>query len=145
MDSVARTHARCLDPALGTWPVAGELRFKKEHAMKNSTLLCAVLGATLATSLPGSARTVFDAGKALRQNCAGGAPVGADGEIYADGTTDEIFSDPDRLYTAGMDVPEVMKIALELKKRGYPLDGKLYTVEGVRDAVLRAVGRGGIQ
>ncbi|MBR0057030.1 MAG: hypothetical protein IJP66_06840, partial [Kiritimatiellae bacterium] len=52
--------------------------------MKNSTLLCAVLGATLATSLPGSARTVFDAGKALRQNCAGGAPVGADGEIYAD-------------------------------------------------------------
>ena len=66
-----------------------------------------------------------------------------DGEIYADGTTEEIFSDPDRLYEAGMDVPEVMKIALELKKRGYPLDGKLYTVEGVRDAVLRALGKGG--
>ena len=32
---------------------------------------------------------------------------------------------------------------LELKKRGYPLDGKLYTVEGVRDAVLRALGKGG--
>lgn len=68
-----------------------------------------------------------------------------DGEIYADGTTDEIFSDPDRLFAAGMDVPEVMKIALELKKRGYPLEGKLYTVEGVRDAVLRALGKGGIQ
>lgn len=66
-----------------------------------------------------------------------------DGEIYADGTTEEIFSDPDRLCEAGMDVPEVMKIALELKKRGYPLDGKLYTVEGVRDAVLRALGKGG--
>ena len=92
MDPVARTYARCLDPALGTWPGAGVLRLKrehaiknkKEHAMKNSTLLCAVLGATLATSHPGSARTVFDAGKALRQNCASGAPVGADGGTYTD-------------------------------------------------------------
>lgn len=66
-----------------------------------------------------------------------------DGEIYAEGTTDEIFSDSERLIRAGMDVPEVMKIALELKKRGYPLEGKLYTVEGVRDAVLRALGKGG--
>ena len=66
-----------------------------------------------------------------------------DGEIYSEGTTEEIFSDPERLYEAGMDVPEVMKIALELKKRGYPLDGRLYTVEGVRDAVLRALGKGG--
>lgn len=52
--------------------------------MKNSTLLCVVLGATLATSLPGFARTVFDAGKALRQNCKASAPVGADGKIYTD-------------------------------------------------------------
>ena len=66
-----------------------------------------------------------------------------DGEIYADGTTDEIFSDPERLFNAGMDIPEVMKIAMELKKRGIPLDGKLYTVEGVRDAVLRVLGKGG--
>ena len=64
-----------------------------------------------------------------------------EGEIYAEGTTDEIFSDPDRLFAAGMDVPEVMKIAMELKKRGISLDGKLYTVEGVRDAVLRALGK----
>ena len=64
------------------------------------------------------------------------------GEIFADGTTEEIFSDPDRLLSAGMDVPEVTKIAFELKKRGYPLDGKLYTVEGVRDALLRYLGEG---
>ncbi len=66
-----------------------------------------------------------------------------DGEVYADGTTDEIFSDPDRLLGAGMDVPEVMKVALELKKRGIALEGRLYTVEGVRDAVLRSLGKGG--
>ena len=60
------------------------MKNKKEHVMKKSMILCAVIGATLATSLTGSARTVFDAGKALRQNCASGAPVGADGGTYTD-------------------------------------------------------------
>ncbi|MBP5545503.1 MAG: hypothetical protein ILM98_15635, partial [Kiritimatiellae bacterium] len=39
--------------------------------MKNSTLLCAVLCATLATSLPGSARTVFEAGTGTSPAAAG--------------------------------------------------------------------------
>ena len=34
-------------------------------------------------------------------------------------------------------------VAAELKKRGIPLEGKLYTVDGVKDAILRYVKEGG--
>ncbi len=64
------------------------------------------------------------------------------GKIYAQGTTDEIFSKADSLSAVGLDVPEVAKIAAELKRRGIDLSGKLYTVDGVRDAILDYV-RGG--
>ena len=64
------------------------------------------------------------------------------GKIYAEGTTDEIFSRADSLSAVGLDVPSVAKIAAELKRRGIDLSGKLYTVDGVRDAILEYV-RGG--
>lgn len=40
--------------------------------------------AAAALAAAASAYTVYDAGKALRQNCASGAPVGADGSTYTD-------------------------------------------------------------
>ena len=40
--------------------------------------------AAAALAAAASAYTVYDAGKALRQNCASGAPVGADGATYTD-------------------------------------------------------------
>ncbi|MBQ8879675.1 MAG: energy-coupling factor transporter ATPase [Clostridia bacterium] len=64
------------------------------------------------------------------------------GKIYAEGTTDEIFSRADSLSAVGLDVPAVAKIAAELKRRGIDLSGKLYTIDGVRDAILEYV-RGG--
>jgi len=62
-------------------------------------------------------------------------------EVYRSGTVDEIFSDADALMEIGLDVPAVAKIALALKKRGISLDGELYTVSGVRDAILEYVRR----
>ena len=43
-----------------------------------------LLGLAVALAASASAYTVYDAGKALRQNCASGAPVGADGSTYTD-------------------------------------------------------------
>ena len=56
--------------------------------------------------------------------------------VYKAGTTDEIFSDAASLTDVGLDVPTVSKIARELCQRGIKLEGTLYTVEGVRDAIL---------
>ena len=61
-------------------------------------------------------------------------------KVFRTGTVDEIFSSAEELEAIGLDVPDVAKIALELRRRGLALDGELYTVEGVRDAILRLVG-----
>ena len=57
------------------------------------------------------------------------------GEVYRSGTVDEIFSDADALEAIGLDVPGVAKIASAMRKRGINLCGKLYTIDGVRDAI----------
>ena len=63
------------------------------------------------------------------------------GEVYRSGTVDEIFSDADALEAIGLDVPGVAKIASAMRKRGINLCGKLYTIDGVRDAIIKYVGR----
>lgn len=59
------------------------------------------------------------------------------GRVYASGTVDEVFSDADGLMDIGLNVPMVARIAAALRKKGFPLEGTLYTVAGVRDAILR--------
>jgi len=61
-------------------------------------------------------------------------------KVYKVGTVDEIFSDADSLYEIGLDVPVVAKIASTLRKSGFDFDGKLYTVDGVRDAIIEYIG-----
>lgn len=53
------------------------------------------------------------------------------------GTVDEVFSRAEELECLGLDIPEVAKIASLLRKSGLPLQGDLYTVSGVKDAILR--------
>ena len=62
-------------------------------------------------------------------------------KVFKTGTVDEIFSDADALSEIGLDVPIVAKIAANLRKSGIDLDGKLYTIEGARDAILKYIGR----
>ena len=57
-------------------------------------------------------------------------------KIFAVGEVEEIFSRADELAEIGLDVPMISKIAANLKKRGFDLEGRLYTVDGVRDAIL---------
>ena len=63
-------------------------------------------------------------------------------KVYRTGTVDEIFSDADSLSAVGLDVPSVAKIAAELGRRGILLDGELYTVDGVKNAVIRYIKEG---
>ena len=54
---------------------------------------------------------------------------------------DEVFSDADTLSEIGLDVPSVAKIASSLRKSGFDLRGELYTVDGVKEAIIDYIGR----
>ena len=61
--------------------------------------------------------------------------------VLKTGTVDEIFAEPDLLVSAGLSMPAVFEIASELRRRGIPLNGNLYTVDGLRAAILEALGK----
>lgn len=56
--------------------------------------------------------------------------------LYKAGTVEEVFSLGTELASIGLDVPLISKIADELIQRGIPLKGTLYTVEGVKNAII---------
>ena len=67
------------------------------------------------------------------------------GEVLKSGSVSEVFSYSEELQRVGLDIPEVSRIALALKERGYRLDGELYTVSGVKNAILSLLGKGGVR
>ena len=56
--------------------------------------------------------------------------------LFMQGTVEEVFSHADELTSVGLNVPQVARIASRLRAQGIPLEGRLYTVDGVRDAIL---------
>ena len=63
-------------------------------------------------------------------------------KVYRTGTVKEIFSEADALISVGLDVPMISRVADALSKRGINLSGELYTVEGVKAAILEYVKEG---
>lgn len=64
-----------------------------------------------------------------------------DGKVYREGSVAEIFSIAEDLSAVGLDIPMVSRIASALKKCGIELNGELYTVDGVKNAILDYIGR----
>lgn len=60
-------------------------------------------------------------------------------KVYRVGTVKDIFSEGEELLSVGLDVPMISRVADQLKKRGIDLKGELYTVEGVKNAILQYV------
>ena len=65
-----------------------------------------------------------------------------DSQVYRTGTVKEIFSEADALMAVGLDVPMISRVADALAKRGINLSGELYTVEGVKQAIIEYVKEG---
>lgn len=59
-----------------------------------------------------------------------------DSRLYKSETVEEIFSLGSELSAIGLDVPLVSKIADELISEGISLNGTLYTVDGVVEAIM---------
>ena len=62
--------------------------------------------------------------------------------VYKSGSVSEIFSLGSELLEIGLDVPLISKIADELIRRGIPLEGTLYTVDGVKNAIIEYARKG---
>ena len=67
----------------------------------------------------------------------------SDSHVFMEGTPRQVFARADELEQVGLDIPQVTKVALALRRRGLPVDTAVYTVEALRDALLRKEGGAG--
>ena len=56
------------------------------------------------------------------------------------GTCEEVFARADELERAGLAVPQVTKLMMELAAKGYDLNTSVYTVEAAKKELLRVLG-----
>ena len=62
--------------------------------------------------------------------------------VLKQGTPAEVFARGEELLSAGLDVPQITRIAMELKRRGVDIDPAVYTVEALERQLL-ALRKGG--
>lgn len=61
------------------------------------------------------------------------------GEVFMTGTKEEVFSKADELSKIGLSAPQVTVAAMKLKKLGIDLGEKIYTLDDVKNSVLKYV------
>ena len=62
--------------------------------------------------------------------------------VLMQGTPAEVFARGEELLSAGLDVPQITRIAMELKRRGVEIDPAVYTVEALEHQLM-ALRKGG--
>ena len=67
--------------------------------------------------------------------------VMAHAKVLMAGTRDEIFSRADELEAVGLDIPQVTRLAVLLKREGIPVDTALYTVDFAADKLMEIFDR----
>ena len=65
-----------------------------------------------------------------------------DAHVLMSGTPAEVFARGGELVSAGLDVPQVTRLAMALKERGVEIDPAVYTVEALEQQLL-ALRKGG--
>ncbi len=65
------------------------------------------------------------------------------GEMVLTGTPREVFMQQELLQSIGLDVPEAAKLTHALRAEGFDLPEDLYTLDEVREAILRLAGKEG--
>lgn len=61
----------------------------------------------------------------------------SEGKVFSFGTVEETFSKAERLFSAGLDLPQVTKLFIELRKRGICSEHSVYTVEYASKKLLK--------
>ena len=60
----------------------------------------------------------------------------ADGRVLMSATPREVFARADELAAAGLDVPQITRVAMALRAKGLPIDPAVYTVGELKSALL---------
>ena len=64
--------------------------------------------------------------------------------VLMEGTPAEVFARAEELLSAGLDVPQVTRLAMELRRRGLAIDPAVYTAEDLERQLLRLRKEGGV-
>jgi energy-coupling factor transport system ATP-binding protein len=63
-----------------------------------------------------------------------------DGEIEFMGSPREVFnSNTDRLKEIGLDIPQVLELAIKLREQGFDIKGDILTIEEAKEEILRVM------
>ena len=93
-----------------------------------------VAGADL---IPGKAKAFFEkyGVKNAKTDYKDHAEMLADAGVVMSGTPHEVFSRAEELVAVGLNVPQVTRVAMELRRRGVDIDPAVYTVAELRQAL----------
>ena len=64
------------------------------------------------------------------------------GHVAMDGTPEQVFSQPEKLISIGLNVPQATTLAMALRAKGLPLEGAIFTHEQLLQAVRKLKGVG---
>ena len=59
------------------------------------------------------------------------------GKLLMMGSRDEVFSDTEKLVSAGLDIPQITKLMLLLEKKGISVDSGIYTSENAYKEIIK--------
>jgi len=59
------------------------------------------------------------------------------GEVVLSGNCEEVFSSAELLQSVGLDIPQVTRLMLELRKKGIDVDRNAYTVEDAFEQIIK--------
>ena len=63
------------------------------------------------------------------------------GQLVFDDTPANVFAKDEIMLEIGLDIPQVKRVLLGLKRRGFPVEGDAITLEGAKREILRSFGR----
>lgn len=70
---------------------------------------------------------------------AGRIIVLSDGRVAMDGTPKEVFARNEQLKDMGLNIPQISRVILRLRKNGVNIRPDIYTVEEARDEILKLI------
>ena len=62
-----------------------------------------------------------------------------DGRIIGDGTPAEVFSDPEKMWEAGLDVPQTTELLYKMRKAGLDVPLDVFDPEECAAVIARAI------
>ena len=65
------------------------------------------------------------------------------GKLKMHAPVEEVFAHADELTAMGLDIPQITKVFLSLRQKGFDVRSDIYTVEGARSEILRCLKEGG--